>query len=66
MTLEQLQALLSAAQSLVDNIEFDVNGADGRGGHGGLTSNETLKAAGTLRQEIYRAHKAVEELPAHD
>jgi len=56
-----MRSLIEAAKKLVDSVEFDVNGADGRGGHGGLTSNETLKAAGILRQEIYRAERQSDE-----
>lgn len=55
------QSLISCTQDLIDSVEFDVNGVDGRGGHGGLTSNRTLKAAGALRQFICRLEGLVSE-----
>ena len=36
---------------LVESVEFDVSGdkMTGQGGHGGLTSNETIKVCGRAR-----------------
>lgn len=46
--------LVTAAAKLADSVSFDMNGAiiGGRwmGGHGGLISNETLKAADDVRR----------------
>lgn len=53
--------LLIASKRLVESVEFDVNGTQGAGGHGGLTSDKTLRAAGELRILIDRAeHAAIE------
>ncbi|MCL6653514.1 hypothetical protein A6R70_14575 [Agrobacterium rubi] len=49
--------LLAAARKLINSVEFDVNGINGKGGNGGLTSNETIHAAGTLRLIMSR-HEA--------
>lgn len=46
-----------AAQKLVDAVTFDMHGVDGRGGNGGLISNETLRAADELRLALYRAER---------
>ncbi|WP_420408661.1 hypothetical protein [Hoeflea sp.] len=55
------RGLIQHIQELIDAVEFDVNGVDGRGGHGGLTSNKTLKAAGALRQIICKLEGLVSE-----
>jgi hypothetical protein len=41
--------LSAAAWKLIRCVEFDVNGMNGKGGNGGLTSDDTLRAAGQLR-----------------
>ncbi len=52
-----VDALLQKAQKLIEAVEFDVNGYKGRGGHGGLISNVTLRAAGILRAEIHKVKR---------
>lgn len=49
--------VLKAAKKLITSVEFDVNGVNGKGGNGGLTSNDTLHAAGTLRLILSRHEK---------
>jgi hypothetical protein len=46
---ESVTALVNAATQLVDRVEYDVNGTHGKGGNGGLTSSETVHAAGMTR-----------------
>lgn len=46
--------IIAAVMKLVTSVEFDVNGAAGKGGHDGLTSNATIPAAGELRVIISR------------
>lgn len=53
---------LIASKRLVESVEFDVNGTQGKGGHGGLTSDKTLRAAGELRILIDRAERATADL----
>lgn len=56
--------LIKGAKKLIDSVEFDMNGRDGRdgkGGNGGLTSDQTIKAAGELRVIISRLGKEEEE-----
>jgi hypothetical protein len=48
--------ILDAAKKLVDTVEFDCNGVNGKGGNGGLLSDATIKAAGTLRIALSRAN----------
>ncbi|WP_430251277.1 hypothetical protein [Neorhizobium sp. DAR64860/K0K1] len=43
------KALIVAAQKLVQSVEKDVNGIHGKGGNGGLTSDDTIRAAGEVR-----------------
>ncbi len=50
--------LKSAAKRLVASVEFDVNGIQGKGGHGGLTSDKSLRAAGDLRIILDRLENA--------
>jgi len=40
---------IKAAKKLIDCVEFDMNGAGGKGGNGGLLSDTTLRAAHDLR-----------------
>lgn len=51
-----LDSILKAAKVLIDSVEYDVNGVNGKGGNGGLTSDKTLRAAGQLRIELSRYH----------
>lgn len=53
--------LIKGAKKLIDSVEFDVNGIKGKGGNGGLTSDQTIKAAGELRVIISRLGKEEEE-----
>ncbi len=57
-----VEALVQKAEKLIDSIEFDVNGAAGRGGNGGLTSNDTMQAAGELRVAVHQV-KRCQQLP---
>jgi len=41
--------IIKAAKKLIDCVEFDMNGAGGKGGNGGLLSDTTLRAAHDLR-----------------
>lgn len=56
--------LTKAAKMLVESVEFDVNGLHGKGGHGGLTSDKTLRAASELRVIIDRMENARLKDPA--
>lgn len=49
--------LIKAAKELIRCVEYDVNGMNGKGGNGGLTSNETIRAAGDLRVQLDRLEK---------
>jgi hypothetical protein len=57
------ESLLAAAKALVDSVSFDDNGAllggKWQGGHGGLLSDKTRKAADALRLEINRHEAAL-------
>ncbi len=53
-TLENIDALIRRAERLIDSVGFDAHGNAGHGGHGGLLSDETLKAADLLRIEVHR------------
>lgn len=44
-----LDKLVDSTEKLIESVEFDVNGAMGHGGHGGLTSDDTLRMAGEVR-----------------
>lgn len=44
-----LAQLEAAAARLVQSVEFDMNGQFGKGGNGGLTSDQTLRASGEVR-----------------
>lgn len=49
-----MDEIIKAAEKLIQSVEFDVNGTNGKGGNGGLTSNDTLQAAGDLRVKLSR------------
>lgn len=49
--------LIKRAKKLIASVEFDVNGFQGKGGNGGLTSNDTIRAAGDLRVAISKIEK---------
>lgn len=40
--------LITLGRKLSDAVEYDVNGKNGKGGNGGLVSNETIKANGNF------------------
>lgn len=40
--------LIKLGRKLSDAVEYDVNGMNGKGGNGGLVSNETIKANGNF------------------
>ncbi len=46
--------IIDAAKTLVECVEFDVNGTMGKGGNGGLISDATIKSAGALRIALSR------------
>jgi hypothetical protein len=61
--------ILDAAKKLVDTVEFDCNGVNGKGGNGGLLSDATIKAAGALRIALsrvssQRAHQETSDKPS--
>ncbi len=58
-----VESLVQKAEKLIDSVEFDVNGVGGRGGNGGLTSNETMQATGELRIAVHRV-KQISTVPA--
>lgn len=62
-----IEDLKIAAKRIVESVEFDVNGLHGKGGHGGLTSDKSLRAAGELRIILDRMDKApqVEDLETY-
>jgi hypothetical protein len=47
--------VFETARKLVDSVEFDCNGVNGKGGNGGLLSDATLKASGACRVALSRA-----------
>jgi hypothetical protein len=49
--------IVKAAKKLIDCVEFDMNGAGGKGGNGGLLSDTTLRAAHDLRVIMSREAK---------
>ena len=55
---EAIQTVVDQAEKLIASVDFDVNGLHGKGGHGGLTSNDTIRAADELRLAISRWRKA--------
>lgn len=55
---DMTKELLRLAKLLVESVEFDVNGVHGKGGNGGLTSDQTLKAAGQMRVLISKIERA--------
>lgn len=56
-----IEDLIKRAKMLISSVEFDVNGFQGKGGNGGLTSNDTIRAAGELRVAISKIEKGQEE-----
>lgn len=54
ITIPQLKALVDGADKLVDSVSYDVAGHHGRGGNGGLVSNDTIRACDELRVVLNR------------
>lgn len=52
-------ALAAAIRALVAAVDFDMNGQQGRGGNGGLLSNETLRASDEARLVLNFYEKSV-------
>lgn len=63
---ERIDVLLRAAERLAETVSFDMNGnlVGGKwmGGHGGLISHETMRAADEVRRaaSAFRANDAQE------
>jgi hypothetical protein len=55
---DEVADVIAAARKLINAVGFDVNGINGRGGNGGLTSTETVRASDELRLAIYRLERA--------
>lgn len=55
---DQIQPIIDCAKRLIASVEYDVNGHMGKGGHGGLTSNETIRSAGEMRVAIARYERS--------
>lgn len=60
-----IEDLHRAAKALMDSVNFDMVGQDGRGGNGGLISTDTMRRSDELHQVIIK-HEAEEagECPA--
>ncbi|RSC37318.1 hypothetical protein EGT36_08630 [Agrobacterium sp. FDAARGOS_525] len=56
--------IVKAAKKLIDCVEFDMNGAGGKGGNGGLLSDTTLRAAHDLRVIMSREADREQRKPA--
>lgn len=56
--MHDLGPLIKAGKALIDAVNFDVNGINGKGGNGGLTSNDTIRRADELRLIISRYEAA--------
>lgn len=46
--------ILASAERVMESVTFDVSGINGRGGNGGLTSTDTIRACDELRLVISR------------
>lgn len=49
--------LEKAAKALMDSVNFDMIGTDGRGGNGGLISLKTMRCSDELRQVLQRTRQ---------
>lgn len=58
-------AVIRGARRLIGAVDFDVNGINGKGGNGGLISNETIRAADELRLIISRSEGDNTPTPTH-
>ncbi|MCZ4274008.1 hypothetical protein [Maritalea porphyrae] len=47
--MSNIQKLQAATSKLIDAITYDVTGTHGKGGNGGLVSNETIRACDQCR-----------------
>jgi hypothetical protein len=54
---QPLAQLVALSKRLVERVEFDVNGIHGKGGNGGLTSDDTIRAAGEMRVLISKIER---------
>ena len=52
-----LAELVAVSKRLIERVEFDVNGIHGKGGNGGLTSDDTIRAAGEMRVLISKIER---------
>jgi hypothetical protein len=52
-----LTQLVALSRRLIERVEFDVNGIHGKGGNGGLTSDDTIRAAGEMRVLISKIER---------
>ena len=50
-------AFLKAVETLIQTIQFDVNGTAGKGGNGGLTSDKAIRQSGELNIMMDRIKK---------
>lgn len=58
MSGDPIDALIRAAEALVEAVTFDDSGTHGQGGNGGLLSRETIRKADALRLAICAARRA--------
>ncbi|WLP53230.1 hypothetical protein [Agrobacterium fabrum] len=58
-----MTTFIKAATKLIDCVEFDMNGAGGKGGNGGLLSDTTLRAAHDLRVIMSREAEREQKQP---
>ncbi len=57
-------AFLKAVETLIQTIQFDVNGTAGKGGNGGLTSDKAIRQSGELNIMMDRIKKQEAETSA--
>lgn len=63
MSMAPIDALIRAAEDLVEAVTFDDSGTHGQGGNGGLLSRETIRKADALRLAICAARRAQRDAP---
>ncbi|MBB3944671.1 hypothetical protein GGQ73_000596 [Rhizobium skierniewicense] len=59
-------AFLKAVETLIQTIQFDVNGTAGKGGNGGLTSDKAIRQSGELNIMMDRIKKLEAATPPVD
>jgi len=52
-----------AAKALMDSVNFDMIGVDGRGGNGGLISLKTMRCSDELRQVLLHLERLRQQEP---